>query len=368
MNSRRPFTAAAALALAALACQTVAVTPTPASAPTARPTITPAVAAPTPADRPTEAGPAISGLSRSAPFPAGAPAELPGWTVEVREVVRGEQAWRQLRQANQFNTPPAEGQEYLLVRLRVTATHGDSSPRPVQAADFKVTGSAGRRYFKASAVTPEPALEADLQDGESAEGWSVYLVTPGETDLLLMVEPLEGPLAEAPRFLALEAGAAVGVDAGLAAIDPTRLGADSAEPAPLRRTVVTEDWELAALAVVRGEAAWSLVVAANQFNDPPAAGLEYAVVQVHARLIRPEDETAWIDSKDFFVLGGDGARYDIPSIVDPEPALDAVLFPGGDFTGWLTVAVPAGDLGARLVFKPWLAADDYDTRYFTLVP
>lgn len=375
MSNRPPAAlgAVAALALAALACQSLAVTPGPALTaagpptarptvtPTARPTITPAAPEPTPA-------PASLGLTRAAPYPAGAPAALPGWTVEVLETVRGERAWRQLRQANQFNDPPPDGQEYLLVSLRVSATHGDASARPVQASDFKVTGDARRRYFKASAVTPEPALEAELQGGETTQGWSVYLIEAGESDLLLMVEPLDGPLADAPRFIALEPGAAVGVDPGLDAIDPTTLGAVGAEPAPLRRTAVTEDWELAVLEVVRGEAAWQMVQAANQFNAPPAAGLEYAVVQVRARLIRTTDEPVWIDSKDFFAVGGDGAPYDIPSVVDPEPALDVTLFPGGAYTGWLTVAVPAGDAGARLVFKPWLARDEFDTRYFTLIP
>jgi hypothetical protein len=288
--------------------------------------------------------------------------------VEVLEIVRGEPAWRLLHDANQFNEPAPEGQEHLLVHLSVTATHDGGGARSIQASDFKVTGDRLRRHFEAAAVTPEPALEAELRRGERADGWGAYLVDQGEADLLLMVEPLEGEMADAPRFIALEPGAAITVDPALADIPATDLGADSRQPASLRRTVVTEDWQVAVLTIVRGEAAWAMAQEANQFNDPPAAGLEYAAVQVHVRLIRPGDEPVWIDGGYFTVLGGDGTRYDNPAVVDPAPALDATLFPGGAATGWVVVAAPAGDEAALLMFKPWLAFDDANTRYFVLVP
>ena len=37
--------------------------------------------------------------------------------------------------------------------------------------------------------------------------------------------------------------------------------------------------------VVRGEDAWTMVQDANEFNNPPANGMEYIAVKIHVRYI-----------------------------------------------------------------------------------
>ncbi len=353
-----------ALALAALACQTVLPENGPAATATA--------AGRVPTDPPPPTLPAVSphlGLSRAEPYPFGAPAELPDWTVEVLELDRGEHAWRRLREANQFNDPPPDGQEYLLVRLRVTSAHADAQPHPIAASDFRITGSRLNLNLPDAAVPPEPELAGELRRGERTEGWGVYLIAADEQQLMLAYDALS-EISDAPlRFIALEAGASLSADPALEAIDPTRLGADPREPAPaLRATVVTEDWEITVLEVRRGQAAWDLIVAANPYNDPPAAGREYLAVRVRARSIRPGEDPAWITDSAFAVWSGADAEVENPSVVAPEPELNATLFAGGEATGWVVVQAAVGDAGARLRFKPWLTPDDYDTRYFILNP
>lgn len=364
MRPPRSAWALAALAAAALACQTVLGPTETVPTPAPRPTPTP------PQVRPTAAAAATAerelGLSRGAPLPGDQPAELPAMTVTILEVVRGAEAWERLAQANMFNEPAPEGQEYLLIQLQVDVTRGDS-PREVGDADFKVTGDLRRRYFTAAVVPPEPELNAELRVGESASGWAAYLIGVDEANLLLMVDPLDNPDETPPYFLTLEPGALVAVDAGLDQLSPTDLGTDPAEPAPLGATVVSEDWEVTVRASLRGEEAWAMAQAANQFNDPPLPGMEYIAVQVQVRAIHTQDSLVFIDGYAFKTQDRDGRRYDPPSVVDPEPALDAALFPGGTYLGWVVVQTPLR-APVVLVFQPFLDFDNVNERFLALIP
>lgn len=366
MRPLRHTWALAALAAAALACQTVLGPVETVPTPPSRPTPTPPQARPTAAATATRAAELEAGLSRGTPLPGDQPAELPALTVTILETLRGAAAWEQLAQANMFNEPAPEGQEYLLVNLHVEATRGDF-PREISDADFKVTGDLRRRYFAAAVVPPEPELRAELRAGEGASGWAAYLIGAGETNLLLMVDLLDNPDETPPYFLTLEPGALVVVDPGLALIPPTDLGTDPAEPAPLGATVVSEDWEVTVRASLRGEEAWVMAQAANQFNEPPLPGMEYIAVQVQVRAIHTDDTLVFVDGYAFKTQDRDGRRYDPPSVVDPEPALDAALFPGGTYQGWVVVQTPLR-APVVLVFQPFLDFDNVNERFLALIP
>ena len=69
-------------------------------------------------------------------------------------------------------------------------------------------------------------------------------------------------------YVALSDGATLPIDPALDQIQPTDLGRNRDQPAPLGETTITDDWEITALEMVRGEAAWSMAHAVNQFNNP----------------------------------------------------------------------------------------------------
>ena len=54
---------------------------------------------------------------------------VPGWTVQVAEVLRGRSAWNALYAANNQNDPVSEGFEYYLVKLRVEPTFSGEGRR-----------------------------------------------------------------------------------------------------------------------------------------------------------------------------------------------------------------------------------------------
>jgi hypothetical protein len=331
--------------------------PTEPAADTSEPTRLPPTATPPPV-----------GMSRSHPFPRAEVASVPGWDVRVLDTVRGDAAWQALQAANQFNEPAPVGMEYLLVKLHVQCTYEDSEEHLIGTGDFRVTGDRHERYFTAMAVEPEPQLDAALYSGGETEGWVSYLVGQEEGTLILVIDELMNFVENRVRYIALDEGASVSIPADLSGIEPTDFGTDRDDPAPLGETVTTEDWQVTLLEVVRGEEAWQMVQDTNEFNDPPEAGMEYIAVRVEARNISTTDSPTTVDGTWFKTTGTANVLYDWPSVVDPSPAFDCDLFPGGVCQGWMTLQAAQGETGLVAVFEPLFELFGGNKRFLSLEP
>jgi hypothetical protein len=316
---------------------------------------------------PTPTTPPI-GLSRSNPYPSSELVSVPNWDVKVIEMIRGDDAWTAIQAANMFNDPPPNGMEYILVKLNVKCKYSDSETHSISGCDFDVTGDRLIKYTCGSSliVEPDPILDAELYTDGEAEGWAGYLVGAEEGNLILIVDEMFSFSDEDMRFIALDEAASIDVPTELKGIDPTESGKERNKPASLDGKVITEDWELSILEVVRGDSAWAMVQEVNQFNDPPEEGMEYVAVKLHVRYIGTEDRSETIDSSYFNSTGNAGVLYDIPIVVDPEPALDAYLFPGGEYEGWVVVQVAKGETGIMLVFEPLFEFSNQNKRFISL--
>lgn len=321
-------------------------TNTPAPTDTPLPTDTPVPTdTPIPTDTPSPT-PAPVGRTRQNPSPYGQVATSPNWDVEILETWRGADAWQRIQETNMFNEPPLDGMEYLLLKLRVISKHTDQEAHELSGYDFRMTGDRYVEYPPASVVDPEPELEAEVYSGGQAEGWMTFAVGQGEGNILLILD-------EDPRwFIALAEGTSVDVPGELTDITPNELGMDRSAPAPLGETVVLDTWELTVVDVVRGEAAWDMILEANQFNDPPPEGMEYIAVRIRARCIDTEEDPENISGYDFTSLGEKGAIYNWPSVVDPTPEFDCMLFPGGVCEGWMVLQASEGEAGMMAIFEP----------------
>lgn len=330
----------------------------------AEPTATPAPTnTPEPTPTPT---PLPIGLSRSNPYPRSELVAAPNWDIQVLDVIRGEEAWTMIQSANQFNDPAPEGMEYVLISIHAKSTYDDSEEHSIGRSDFNLTGDNLISYGPASVVVPDPELDGRVFTGGEAEGWVPFLVAQGEGNLILVLDELFNFDDDRFRFIAIDEGASISVSAELAQITPSDVGEERNSPAPAFEQVITEDWQITVLEVFRGEEAWAMVQEANQFNDPPAEGMEYIVARVHIRNIGTDDEPVPVDGSYFKSTGSASVLYDTPPIVDPNPQLDVHLYPGGEFEGWVTVQVAVGETGVMLVFDPWFDFSGDNKRFLAI--
>lgn len=107
------------------------------------------------------------------------------------EVIRGENAWRLIREASaMWNNPPEAGYEYLLARVRFVYVKGPDQDTTynVYGSRFTAISETGLEYddtLMAVVVVPKPELDATLYPGASYEGWAVYQVKEDDTHPLL---------------------------------------------------------------------------------------------------------------------------------------------------------------------------------------
>jgi hypothetical protein len=306
------------------------------------------------------------GLSGNEPAQLAEVVSVPNWNVKVLEVSRGDAAWSAIQSADELNEPPPPGKEYLLVKLWVKSTAADDEAHPISQSDFVVTGDRLIKYYTAEALEPEPQLNAELSKGEKTEGWVAFLIDQGEGNLVLILDEVASFREDRFRFVALDEGAAIALAPELDDIQPTELGIDQASPAPLGETVTTEDWQITVREVVRGEAAWQMVQAADEFNEPPEAGMEYILVKVHARYIGAAPTGETIDAIFFQTIGSADVLHGYPFVISPEPSLSVDLFPGGKYEGWITMQAAQGETGLTLVFEESLESDQ-GRRFLSLV-
>jgi hypothetical protein len=308
------------------------------------------------------------GQSRSNPLPNAGPITFKNWEVEILETVTGEKAWHVLQAANQFNDPPPDGWEYLLVRYRIRNLSIDSDNKPL---GLHVTGDANRIHysFDYSAVTPDPTLETYLPGGAESEGWESYLIRSGQEDLMVVVDDqfnFDLPY----HFIALTDESRITVNTELLdSLTPTAIGSHPNEPALVGQVVTSDDWQISIVETYAGEEAWQRILDANQFNDPLSSGMIFVLVKIRMRYIGHDEKGVNVSTytDTFALLDGSDVAQEAPRVVEPEPDLDGYLFPGGELEGWLALQVPEESfIGSRLLFQPSTNIVD-NLRYLSLV-
>lgn len=319
-----------------------------------------------PNDEPAQEQTAVSrpGYSRALPLPPDQPILLPNWQVDILSHQRGTDAWDTL-QEYAYNSPPAANEEYLLVEYSISRT---DTAAEVQTINLGVTGSAAVLYygFKSGLIPPTPLLQTTLAGGESATGWAAYRIRANETNLMVVVDAYNTP-ASPDAFVALSPGASVqtAVNA-LDSIQATDLGQTIDTAVPWGQIATMRDWQMNLSQLIRGPEAWDLLLATNQFNDPPPSGMEYLLVYAQATYIGTDDTGQRLDYGDFALLQADGTPYERPYQVIPKPELSYVLYPGGSAEGWILLQTAVDHADPLLQFNADYGEATRNRRYFSL--
>lgn len=133
--------------------------------------------------------PTDAGLDPSQPVLLGEIATTEDWQVTVLEITSGEEAWRMVLEANQFNDPPQKGMGYVIVRVRVGYIGFSEHGEFVRDGMFAVIDSSGEVYEPARVVDPEPELFFEIFTGGEVEGLLVFQLPEGQTERALKFQP-----------------------------------------------------------------------------------------------------------------------------------------------------------------------------------
>ena len=149
----------------------------------------PATTGPQPTQAPTQP---VLGATRDQPVPKNTTVDIgDGMRATVLEVTRP--ADDIVEQGNMFNDTPAPNvQEYVLVKLRVECTKSSNEKCSFNSYEFKTVGADGQIHDPASAAgIPQPFEPfAEFFGGATLEGNIAYLVTQGDSTVVLFHDPL----------------------------------------------------------------------------------------------------------------------------------------------------------------------------------
>ena len=115
--------------------------------------------------------------------------ELYDVKVTVLEVVRGENAWELLKQADPASVESGAGMDYLLARIKfeyyARGAPGDCC-HELTGAQFVAYSANGIEYPSVALTPPAPELKGRACAGSNFEGWVVFRISVNDTKPLAM--------------------------------------------------------------------------------------------------------------------------------------------------------------------------------------
>ncbi|OLO37082.1 hypothetical protein BTR23_14210 [Alkalihalophilus pseudofirmus] len=97
--------------------------------------------------------------------------------MELQEVLSGDEAWKLVREGNQFNDAPQDEQEYILAKFYVKVLEVEEEPFDLHHALFDAVSSSGNAYDEFISISGvEPSLRNEMYAGAEREGFTYFLV------------------------------------------------------------------------------------------------------------------------------------------------------------------------------------------------
>lgn len=148
---------------------------------------------------------------------------------------------------------------------------------------------------------------------------------------------------------------------------PAPIGRGRANPAPIGQVITVPGWEVKVLDVKRGDTAWQLIKAANQFNKPAPEGREYVLATVQVKYTGSDTKEQTVSSGDWDLTGSKYIRYSPAFGAEPK-RLDAKLFSGGQAEGMVAFLAGKDETNLELIYQPLFSFDPKTMVYFAAEP
>jgi hypothetical protein len=106
--------------------------------------------------------------------------ELYDMKITLVEAIRGEEAWKRLKEASPSNKAAQQGFEYVLARVKFEYYARGTPGLCVHQLDpkqFIACSSDGSEYEFVDAVPPKPEMRKAMRSGETIEGWIAFAVS-----------------------------------------------------------------------------------------------------------------------------------------------------------------------------------------------
>lgn len=149
-----------------------------------------------------------------------------------------------------------------------------------------------------------------------------------------------------------------GATDGAADKEPVAGAGTRENPHPVGSVIESKDWRVVVNTITL--AATDAVVAANQFNDPPAAGSEYILVNYSVTYIGDDanGQTPSFVSLEYVTADGRTVNSYDKSVVEPDPISSNALYKGGSATGNQAFEVPSATAAQGvLAVRPGMFGD-----------
>jgi cyclophilin family peptidyl-prolyl cis-trans isomerase len=278
---------------------------------------------------------------------------------------------------NQFNDPPGEGEQFLIARVAVTYV-GDETGTPWLDNEYQAVGnsSVGYTTFNNSCgvIPDDPFTISELFPGGSVEFNVCWRIQASDADSLVMyVEPLMDFDAK-PFWFSLGNPIDVIVDPDASpeastdsAPEPTATQISSSaaasdqvstreNPLPLNTTGKVGDFEVTVVSSTPN--ANDVVMAENQFNDPPSAGNQFFITRVRVTYVGNETGSPGFDLE-YQAVGAASKGYttynDYCGVYPDEPYTVSELFPGGTAEFNLCWQIESSDQDSLVMYiESWM--------------
>ena len=279
--------------------------------------------------------------------------------------------------ANSFNDPPAEGNRFTILRVRVQNVGGSvNNEISISEPDFHLVGSSATLFspFEHSCGVIPDELSLKLFRGGTGEGNVCFQIPDTESDPILFYDPLFSFNHSDRRWLQVANPNSVeplkSVEVSLEPTPDQSPGHFRTNPTPPGETDTTSDGLGITIVSVTLDAT-SVVLNANSFNDPPSEGNRFTILRVQVQNVEGSvNNEISISESDFHLVGSSAtlfSSYEHPCGVIPDE-LSLKLFRGGTGEGNVCFQIPDTESDLILFYDPLFSFNHSDRRWLVVPP